>query len=91
MGPQASERNLDRLREGLTADLLILDLMIPREDGALTFQQIRQRWPRLAVLVCTGLLQTDPGTPTLQGEQVQLLRKPFRMNELWFAVHQALQ
>jgi len=27
----------------------------------------------------------------MQGEQVQLWRKPFRMNELWFAVHQALQ
>jgi hypothetical protein len=52
---------------------------------------MRQRWPRLPILLCTGLLQTEPGTPQFQGEQVQLLRKPFRMNELWFAVNQTLR
>jgi PAS domain S-box-containing protein len=71
-------------------DLVILDLMIPREDGAATFQQMRQRYPALPILLCTGLLQTDTATPSYQGEPVQLLRKPFRMNELWFAVNQAL-
>jgi two-component system, cell cycle sensor histidine kinase and response regulator CckA len=71
-------------------DLVILDLMVPREDGAETFRQLRQRWPNQAILLCTGLLQTDAATPQFQGEQVQLLRKPFRMNELWAAVNQAL-
>jgi PAS domain S-box-containing protein len=71
-------------------DLVILDLMIPREDGAATFQLLRQRWPALPILLCTGLLESDPGTPSFEGEQVQVLRKPFRINELWFAVNQAL-
>jgi PAS domain S-box-containing protein len=79
------------LAENAAFDLVILDLMIPREEGAATFREMRQRWPRLPILLCTGLLQTEPGTPQFQGEQVQLLRKPFRMNELWFAVNQALR
>jgi PAS domain S-box-containing protein len=82
---------LELLGKGEPFDLVILDLMIPREDGAQTYRTIRQRWPALPVLVCTGLLQADSGTPSIHGEQVQLLRKPFRMNELWFAVNQALQ
>src|SRR5262249_1633784 len=52
---------LDVLSNGEQFDLVILDLMIPREDGSVTFQRIRQHWPRLPVLVCTALLQTDPG------------------------------
>jgi len=71
-------------------ELLVLDLMIPREDGSATFQQVRRRWPQLPILLCTGLLQTDSAAPSFQGEQVHLLRKPFRMNELWLAVNQAL-
>jgi two-component system cell cycle sensor histidine kinase/response regulator CckA len=79
------------LADNTAFDLVILDLMIPREEGAATFREMRQRWPQLPILLCTGLLQTEPGAPQFQGEQVQLLRKPFRMNELWFAVNQTLR
>src|SRR6516225_1788387 len=43
------------LENGLSADLLILDVLLPREDGIL-FRTLRERWPRLPVLLCTGLL-----------------------------------
>ncbi len=82
---------LEMLGNGEVFDLVILDLMIPREDSSVTFKRIRQQWPELPILLCTGLLQTNPGEPTYQGEQVRLLRKPFRMNELWFAVNEALR
>jgi two-component system, cell cycle sensor histidine kinase and response regulator CckA len=78
------------LDSGQHFDLVVLDLMIPQEDGTTTFKQFRTRWPHLPILVCTGLLQTDAAAPSLGGEQVHLLRKPFRMNELWLAVNQAL-
>ena len=71
-------------------DLVVLDLMIPNEDGTATFKQLRRRWPQLPILLCTGLLHTDSPAPSFQGEEVELLRKPFRMNELWTAVNQAL-
>ena len=70
--------------------LVILDLMMPREDGATTFQRLRQRRPQLPILLCTGLPQPDPVPQLLQAGGVRMLRKPFRMNELWFAVKQSL-
>src|SRR5262249_43562130 len=81
---------LDLVAQGQLADLVILDLMIPREDGVVTFQRLRQRRPNIPVLLCTGLLQGDPTPQILQAGGVGLLRKPFRMNELWYAVNQTL-
>jgi CheY-like chemotaxis protein len=78
------------LSNGRQVDLVILDLMIPREEGTATFEQVRQHRPGIPVLLCTGLLQADPAPPLLQAPSVSLLRKPFRMHELWYAVNQAL-
>ncbi len=78
------------LAEGRHVDLVILDLMIPHEEGAATFRRLRAQRPGLPVLLCTGLVQTDPASPLLEQPGVRLLRKPFRMNELWYAVNQAL-
>jgi two-component system cell cycle sensor histidine kinase/response regulator CckA len=81
---------LDQLAAGKEVDLIILDLMMPREDAAVTFQRLRQRRPGVPVLLCTGLPQADPAPELLRYEGVGLIRKPFRMNELWYAVRQAL-
>jgi PAS domain S-box-containing protein len=81
---------LDQLAAGKQVDLVILDLMMPREDAAITFQRLRQRRPGVPVLLCTGLPQADPAPELLRYEGVGLIRKPFRMNELWYAVRQAL-
>jgi HAD superfamily hydrolase (TIGR01509 family) len=71
-------------------DLVILDLMMPREDGAATFGRLRRLQPGLPVLLCTGLPQAEPAPGLLQAGAAGVLRKPFRMNELWYAVNQAL-
>jgi PAS domain S-box-containing protein len=81
---------IDRLNRGEVFDLVILDLMMPREDGVATFQWLRQRCPRLPVLLCTGLPQGDTAPQLLADGAAGLIRKPFRMNELWYAVKQAL-
>jgi PAS domain S-box-containing protein len=81
---------LGLLAEGRAVDMVILDLMIPHEEGPATFAALRQRRPGLPVLLCTGLLQSDPAPQLLKEEGVSLLRKPFRMNELWYAVNRAL-
>jgi CheY-like chemotaxis protein len=81
---------LELLGNGRPVDLVILDLMMPREDAAATFRRLRQRRPGLPVLLCTGLPQADPAPELLQQPAVGLIRKPFRMNELWYAVRQAL-
>jgi two-component system cell cycle sensor histidine kinase/response regulator CckA len=81
---------LDQLAAGRQVDLIILDLMMPREDAATTFQRLRQRRPDVPVLLCTGLPQADPAPELLRHAGVGLIRKPFRMNELWYAVREAL-
>jgi CheY-like chemotaxis protein len=84
------DRGLELLANGRTCDLVILDLMMPREEAATTFQRLRQRRPDVPILLCTGLPQADPAPHLLQAGAAGLLRKPFRMNELWYAVNQAL-
>ena len=51
---------LERLNSGHACDLVILDLMMPREDAATTFQRLRQRRPGVPVLLCTGLPDAEP-------------------------------
>lgn len=72
-------------------DLVILDLMLQGEDAQTTFQRIRHRLPDIPVLLCTGLTENQPLCPLLRQPRTALLRKPFRMNELWYAVKQALE
>jgi PAS domain S-box-containing protein len=86
----SGHEGLELLAGGLPADLVILDLMMPREDAAVTFQRLRQRRAGVPVLLCTGLPQADPAPALLRLPGVGLIRKPFRMNELWYAVRQAL-
>ena len=82
---------LEWLSDGGPVDLVILDLMMPREDVAATFQRLRQRRPGVPVLLCTGLADASPAPELLLQSAVGLIRKPFRMNELWYAVRQALE
>ena len=68
----------------------MLDLMIPREDGPTNYRQFRQRYPDLPILVSTGLLQPNMAATLGEGEPLDILRKPFRMNELWQQVNRSL-
>ena len=81
---------MELLGDGRTVDLVILDLMMPREDAAATFQRLRQRYPDLPILLCTGLADANPLPDMLRVGAAGLIHKPFRMNELWQAVRQAL-
>ncbi len=87
---QSGAEALGLIANGRSVDLVILDVMMPREEEAVTFHRLRQRLPGVPILLCTGLLQPEPAPQLLQAGAVGLLRKPFRMNELWYAVDQAL-
>jgi PAS domain S-box-containing protein len=86
----SGQQALELLAQGRAVDLIILDLMMPREDAATTFQRLRQRRPGVPVLVCTGMPVTDPALTEVVRDSAGLVRKPFRMNELWYAVRQVL-
>ena len=81
---------LEILKTGIAAELVILDLMIPKEDGLQNIQKLRTFAPDLPILLCTGIVKTDEAGQFLQQRGIEILRKPFRMNELWYAVNQSL-
>jgi PAS domain S-box-containing protein len=86
----SGQQGCEIVAQGQPVDLVILDLMIPREDSTIVFEMFRQRFPRLPILLCTGMIQTEKAAELLQKGAADLLRKPFRMNELWYAVNRAL-
>jgi PAS domain S-box-containing protein len=89
-GVTSGEDALVHLRRARDVDLVILDLMMPREDGLRTLERLRQQRPGLPVLLCTGLPHAEPVPDAVAGLSAGLLRKPFKMNELWWAVRKAL-
>jgi CheY-like chemotaxis protein len=84
------EDALEHVQRRPDIDLVILDLMMPREDGAATLERIRRIRPRLPILLCTGLPTASALPDLLARGAAGLLRKPFKMNELWYAVRQVL-
>jgi CheY-like chemotaxis protein len=86
----SGQEAIELVRDGKPVDLVILDLMMPRENSATTFQRLRERRPDLPVLLCTGLIRDDAPAKLIEAGAAGLLRKPFRMTELWHAVKQAL-
>ncbi|HEX3314757.1 MAG TPA: response regulator [Gemmataceae bacterium] len=80
---------MDRMREGFRPDLIMLDLMIPREDGAANFRMFRSRYGKIPILLCTGLLHANMAE-SFDLENVEVVRKPFRMNDLWAHVDRAM-
>lgn len=84
----SARQALETLKAGQQVDLVLLDLMIPHEEGSRSFRAIQELRPELPVLLCTGLLQAESPFARLIDEAAGVLRKPFRMNELWYAVNQ---
>src|SRR5262249_14621876 len=77
---------LEQTRRGPLPDLVILDLMIPQEDALAHLHAARQRFPHVGILLCTGPLQADLTEKLLAEGATDVLRKPFRMHDLWDAV-----
>jgi two-component system cell cycle sensor histidine kinase/response regulator CckA len=71
-------------------DLVVLDWLIPNEEGRTNFNLIRQARPGIPILLCTGLVHADQAAEMLSEGAVDLLRKPFRMNQLWHLVNNSL-
>jgi DNA-binding response OmpR family regulator len=67
-------------------DLVLLDLMLPRLDGASVLERLRRDQPTAAVLILT-----TSSREALRGQSVQgFLQKPFSLEALLEAVRSAL-
>jgi len=71
-------------------DLAILDAVMPRLSGPKVFEQMRALRPELPVLFITGYNPDMIGTSLTQQAGVQVLQKPFTMENLGAVVREAL-
>ncbi len=62
--------------EAQCTDLVFLDVVLPDIDGRVLLPQIRQRYPRLPVVVLTGLTSADVATMIRQKGANGFLVKP---------------
>jgi len=77
-GPQA----LQRLREGLAPDLMVVDLNMPGMDGAETLARVRELRPGQPVLIATGYADERIPRLLVHFPEVRILKKPFSVAEM---------
>ncbi|MBM9538300.1 response regulator [Desulfobulbus alkaliphilus] len=65
-----------------TYDAIILDLQMPEMDGLTALEKIKQRNPKLQVIMLTGQATVEKGVRAMKMGAVDLLEKPADMEEL---------
>ena len=71
-------------------DLLLTDVGLPGISGRELADRVRERHPGTAVLFVTGYAENAQDRQAFLGERMDLLLKPFNLNELLRAVRQKL-
>ena len=75
-------------RIGATLDLLVTDVVMPGDSGAVLARRLRQEWPSMPVLLISGHLADPLDLADLPG--ARFLPKPFGLNDLLTAVAELL-
>jgi DNA-binding response OmpR family regulator len=73
-----------------TIDVVVLDVGLPDVDGVALCQRLRELYPALPVLVCTGMATTEEAARLLDLGARRYFRKPVDPDELLSAVEAAL-
>jgi DNA-binding response OmpR family regulator len=71
-------------------DVVVLDVGLPDVDGVALCERLRQLYPALPVLVCTGMATPDEASRLLTLGARRYFRKPVDADELLSAVEAAL-
>lgn len=76
------EQALDTLEQGMLADLVLTDQLMPGMSGVELIAAIRGRWPETPVLIMSGHIDLDPGAV----KDIPILAKPFTQEALARAI-----
>jgi two-component system response regulator AtoC len=90
-GADSGRRALERLDEGLAPDLVLLDVMMPGLGGLETLRAMRERWPRLPVVMLSVVGKAGTIVEAMRAGATDYLSKPFDERELAAAVTRALE
>jgi two-component system cell cycle sensor histidine kinase/response regulator CckA len=70
--------------------LVVLDLVMPRLDGAQTFDELRRLDPDLRVVIASGYSRDSKVEALIQSGAVDFIQKPYDHHTLLEAVNRAL-
>jgi len=71
-------------------DVVVTDVVLPKGELAAMLRDLRDRWPKLAVVLMTGAVAQAAEPLAQAGIDAPVLAKPFRLPELFSAVQLAL-
>ena len=81
---------IERCEESLP-DVVLLDMNMGRHSGQEVLAQLRERWPRLCVIVVTGYPSMDTMRETFKRDAFDYLAKPFSADQLEGVLQQAAE
>ena len=76
--------------ERMAPDMMVVDYAMPGMTGVEVARQVRIKHPKLPILFASGYAETR-ALETVSDENTQILRKPFRIDDLQDAVVKALR
>jgi DNA-binding NtrC family response regulator len=77
-------------QSGNEIDLVLLDLKLPDQSGAYTFNKLREIDPDARVIISTGYNETQEVFDLIDLGCLGMLQKPFSMEKLFAKVAEAL-
>jgi PAS domain S-box-containing protein len=86
-GPEA----VKKVHEGMTFDLVVLDVDMPGMNGVDTFKIMRQIQPSVRVLFCTGRREQFSLDDYIDGASVACIAKPFNSDQMELKVKEMLE
>jgi len=84
------EEALQRVDKGMEPDLVLLDVLMPGIDGLETLEQLRQKRPRVKVVMLSCVNDTKKVVQAMRLGAHDYLTKPFQKAELDAVIDQCL-
>lgn len=86
-----AQEALDLLDQGVCANLAIVDIVMPGITGLELLEAIRQRHPKLLVIIATAHGTTERAIRAIKLGAYDYILKPFDIPKMWETIQKALQ